>query len=103
MAACYASFLMSVVDQAGARIFLAVLDEDKPYDLFDVLEIVGEVARVRSPFLFEIGEELAVRIEQDGSVSEATARVRAHVGPEDARITELEIERRSEPRPMVSG
>lgn len=80
-----------------------VLDGNKLHDVFDVLGAVETVLRVRSPYLFEIGEELAVRIEQDGSVSEATARVRAHVGPEDARITELEITERSEPRPMVSG
>jgi len=69
-----------------------------------VKTVSGDVSivRVRSPFLFEIGEELAVRIEHDGVVSDATARVRAHVGPDDARITELEISDRSEPR-VVSG
>ena len=103
MAACYASFLMSAVDQAVSRIALAVLDDDRPYDLFDVLEIVGEVARVRSPFLFEIGEELAVRIERDGQVYEAHARVRAHVGPADMRITELELSDQTAPRRMVTG
>jgi hypothetical protein len=80
-----------------------VLDDGTPRDVFDVLGISNNVVRVRSPFLFEIGEELTVRIEQDGRVSEAIARVRAHVGPEDARITELEISDRSEPRPFVSG
>jgi hypothetical protein len=83
-----------------------VLDEDKPHDVFDVLGNVdgeGAIVRVRSPFLFEIGEELAVRIEQDGVVSDARAVVRAHVGPDDARITELEISERSEPRRLVSG
>lgn len=71
-----------------------VLDEDEPHDVFDVLGAIdgdGSIVRVRSPFLFEIGEELAIRIEQDGAVSDATARVRAHIGPGDARITELEI------------
>ena len=82
-----------------------VLDEDKPHDVFDVLGNVanGTIVRVRSPYLFEIGEELSVRIEQDNTVSEATVRVRAHIGPEDARITELEISDRSEPRRVVSG
>ena len=84
---------------------LVLLDDDTPRDVFDVLGALdGDVSivRVRSPFLFEIGEELAVRIEHDGVVSDATARVRAHVGPDDARITELEISDRSEPR-VVSG
>jgi hypothetical protein len=82
-----------------------VLDDERPHDVFDVLAIDGEgsIVRVRSPFLFEIGEELTVRIEQDGSVSEAIARVRAHVGPDDARITELELSERSEPRTMAAG
>jgi hypothetical protein len=72
---------------------LLVLDEGQPHEVFDVLALAlaDGIARVRSPFLFEVGEELAVRIEADGRVSEATARVRAHVGPDDARITELEI------------
>jgi hypothetical protein len=83
-----------------------VLDDERPHDVFDVLGSIdgeGSIFRVRSPFLFEIGEELTVRIEHDGSVSEAVARVRAHVGPDEARITELEISERSEPRRMVSG
>jgi hypothetical protein len=70
---------------------LLVLDDGRTHEVFDVLALADGIARVRSPFLFEVGEELAVRIEADGRVSEATARVRAHVGPEDARITELEI------------
>ena len=83
-----------------------VLDDERPHDVFDVLGSLdgeGTIFRVRSPFLFEIGEELSIRIEHDGCVSEAIARVRAHVGPADARITELEISERTEPRRMVSG
>ncbi|HEY5934635.1 MAG TPA: hypothetical protein VIU61_08370 [Kofleriaceae bacterium] len=80
-----------------------VLDDDRPHDVFEVIGIVEGIARVRAPYLFEVGEELAVRIEQDGSVSEAIARVRGHVGPVDARITELELTERTEPRRMVSG
>ena len=79
-----------------------VLDEDRPHDVFDVLGMTDGVVRVRSPYLFEIGEEFAVRIEHDGNVSEAMARVRAHVGPSDAQITELEITERSVPRSVVS-
>jgi len=80
-----------------------VLDDGKPYDLFDVLEIVDNIARVRSPFLFEIGEELSVRIERDGHVHEAQATVRAHVGPAEMRITELELSEQTPPRRMVTG
>jgi hypothetical protein len=68
-----------------------VIDGDRSHDVFDVLGIADGIARVRSPLLFEIGEELAVRIEQDGAVTETTVRVRAHIGPADSRITELEL------------
>jgi hypothetical protein len=76
---------------------LLVLDGGTPHEVFDVLGVSGNVVRVRSAFLFEVGEELSVRIEEDGSVSDATVRVRGHIGPEDARITELEISERSAP------
>jgi hypothetical protein len=75
---------------------LLVLDDGQSHEVFDVLALADGTARVRSPFLFEVGEELAVRIEVDGRVSEAIARVRAHVGPEEARITELELWDRSD-------
>lgn len=71
-----------------------VLDDDKPHDVFDVLGTISTdatIIRVRSPFLFEIGEELAIRIVQDGASRDVRVTVRAHVGPADARITELEI------------
>jgi hypothetical protein len=80
-----------------------VVDDGTPREVFDVLGIANNVARVRSAFLFEIGEELTIRIEQDGAVTEAIARVRAHIGPDEARVTELEISERSEPHNVVSG
>jgi len=86
------------------RVF--VIDDDKPHDVFDVLGAIdgdGSIVRVRSPYLFEIGEELSIRIEQDGVSSDAVARVRAHIGPNDSRITELEISERTEPRQIVGG
>jgi hypothetical protein len=54
--------------------------------------------RVRSALLFDLGEELSVRIVRPGGVRDATARVRAHTGPSDARVTELEISERGAPR-----
>ena len=70
---------------------VSVLDEETAHDVFELVGLVEGVLRARSAFQFEIGEELRLRIEQDGKVTEAIARVRAHVGPLDARITELEI------------
>ncbi|HWO17804.1 MAG TPA: hypothetical protein VNO30_03485 [Kofleriaceae bacterium] len=75
----------------GGAVRILVLDEDQPHEVFDVLALADGIARVRSPFLFEVGEELEVRIEDGGQSSEMIARVRAHVGPEEERITELEI------------
>jgi hypothetical protein len=79
---------------SGPRVEL--LDDGKPVDVFEVLELTDGLARVRSPFLFELGEELPVRLEREGKTSDAIARVRAHVGDSDARVTELELE--PEPR-----
>lgn len=68
-----------------------VLENGTWHDVFDVLELTGQLVRARSPFLFEIGEELKVRIERDDAATETTARVRAHAGPDDDRVTELEL------------
>jgi hypothetical protein len=70
---------------------VSVLDGDTEHDVFELVGLVDGVVRVRSPFLFEIGEELTLRIAQDGKISERAARVRAHVGTAEARITELEL------------
>lgn len=72
---------------------LAVLDGGTPYDLFEVVELAAGVARVRSAFLFEIGEELAVRVDDGAEVYDARATVRAHGGPAEAPITELVLAR----------
>jgi hypothetical protein len=82
---------------------VVLVDDDKVHDVFDVVEITDGLVRARSPFLFEIGEELRVRIERDGAVSEASARVRAHVGGADDKITELELSEQTEPHRVVSG
>jgi len=66
---------------------LVLLDAGKPLDIFDVVEVKGGVARVRTAFLFELGEELTVQL--DGKSLEA--RVRAHVGTGPDKITELEL------------
>ncbi len=70
---------------------VVVVDGDQAHDVFEVLGITDGIARVRSPLMFEIGEELTVRVERDGTTTEMIARVRAHIGLPDARITELEL------------
>jgi hypothetical protein len=53
------------------------------HDVFEVVEVAQGLVRARSPYLFEIGEELTLSIDD----KEVTARVRAHTGG----VTELEI------------
>ncbi len=81
---------------------IVVHDNAKFHDVFEVVSTTNNVIRVRSPFLFEIGEVLHVRIERDGCVYEATAQVRSHTG-DDVPVTELEISHASEPHSVVSG
>jgi hypothetical protein len=68
-----------------------VIDSGAAHEVFEVVGQAGGVISVKSAYLFEVGEELSVRIEDGAAASEAVARVRAHVGPEHARVTELEI------------
>jgi len=86
---------------SGPRVLL--VDDDKPCDVFEVVELTDGLVRARSPYLFEIGEEMKVRIERDGTVLDATARVRGHVGNGDDKVTELELADKTEPRRVVSG
>ena len=74
---------------------MLLVDGDKTLDVFEVVELTDGLVRVRTPFLFELGEELKVRLEQGGKTVEAIARVRAHTGPTDDKITELELGERS--------
>jgi hypothetical protein len=69
-----------------------MLDADKVLDVFDVVEIADGVALVRTAYLFEVGEQLRVRVDNGaGAVRDVTARVRAHRGSPTEKITELEL------------
>ncbi len=72
-----------------ARVLLVVAGQT--HDVFVVVEVTEGLLRVRTAFLFELGEELEVRVEQNGSSSELKARVHAHVGSGADKITELEV------------
>ena len=72
-----------------ARVVL--VDAGQTLDVFDVVEATDVRLRVRTAFLFDIGEEMKVRIEQNGAVFEALARVLGHSGTADDTITELEL------------
>jgi hypothetical protein len=78
-------------DASLPRLLVQAAGSDEGFDVFEVVASSGDLLQVRSAFLFEVGEELHVRVERGGAVATAIARVRAHVGPDDARITELEL------------
>ena len=68
-----------------------LLDEEKKtHDVFEVVGVEDGVTRVRTAFLFEVGEELRLRIEEGGKTRDQAVRVRAHVASADGKITELE-------------
>jgi hypothetical protein len=80
-----------------------MVDAGKAHDIFEVLEATDGIVRVKTPFLFEIGEELAVRVERNGTTADGFARVRAHVDLDGDKVTELELADPSEPRRGESG
>ena len=65
-----------------------LLEAGSARDVFDVVTVDDQLVRVRTAFLFEIGEELKLSIERDGKTTEALARVRVH-GTDG--VTELEV------------
>lgn len=67
---------------------MLLVDEGQTHDVFEVVDATDVVVHARSPYLFEVGEELRVRVERDGKTAhETTARVRAHHGG----VSELEL------------
>jgi hypothetical protein len=78
-----------------------LVSNGKTVDVFELVDERDGVVRARSPFLFEIGEELNVQLERDDTVVDARARVRAHVDRGGDKITELELLEQSEPRRVV--
>ena len=87
----------------GTHARVMLVDDTGTHDVFEVIAVADGVVRARTAFLFEIGEELRLRIEQGDSVIDATARVRAHTPDGEQRVTELEVSEQSTPRRMVSG
>jgi hypothetical protein len=72
-----------------------LVDAGQAVDVFELVELTEGLVRVRAAFLFELGEELQLRIERDGSTVDTAARVRAHVGTGTDRVTELELGERT--------
>ena len=80
---------------SAARVLL--VDGGQTHDVFELVELTEGLARVRTAFLFELGEELRLRVEDAGTTFEVPARVVAHAGAGDDRITELELGERGAP------
>lgn len=80
---------MTIPAVEPAQTKLAVLDNGTAYELFEVIAMANGTATVRTPYRFELGEELSVRVEQAGQVYEARAKVRAHTDD----TTQLELRR----------
>ncbi|HEY1549911.1 MAG TPA: hypothetical protein VGG28_18910 [Kofleriaceae bacterium] len=66
-----------------------LVEAESARDVFEVVSIDDQVICVRSPFLFELGEELHIRIADASGTRDVTVRVRAHTG--DPKLTELEL------------
>jgi hypothetical protein len=65
-----------------------LLEAGSAHDVFEVVAVEDGLVRVRSAYLFEIGEELKLSIERDGKTTETPARVLAHIAD---GVTELEL------------
>jgi hypothetical protein len=66
----------------------SIIDDTGTHDVLEVVALDGNKLRVRSPYLFEVGEELRIRIDDAGASREVTALVRMH----DAdHVSELEL------------
>ena len=87
-------YLASMPEAAANASRVLLVEAGQNHDVFEVVEVVDGLLRVKTAFLFELGEEMKVRLEQDGKVFEATARVLAHVGGDD-KVTELELSDRT--------
>lgn len=67
---------------------MLLVDDGTARDVFELIELGDPIVQARSPFLFEVGEELKLRIERDGTSREVSVRVRSH---RTDGVTELEI------------
>ena len=72
-----------------------LVEGGQAHDVLDLVDLTDTLARVRTPYLFELGEELRLRVDDNGKTFEVPARVRAHVGPDDNKVTELELGERT--------
>ena len=93
---------VSAAAQAAVRV--AVVGEAGTYELFAVDAVDGAGARVRSPVLFEVGEEVPLRLSRGEATGDVRARVTAHERAGDDTITVLVfVEGETEARRLLGG
>ena len=85
-------YLREMPEAAASTSRVLLVDGGQTHDVFEVVEVSGGILRVRTAFLFELGEEMKVRLVEDGVTFEATARVLTHTGTGEDKVTELELE-----------
>ena len=61
------------------------------YDVFEVVSFDDGKLTVRGPLLFEVGEQLRLKLERDGTVKEVAARVEAHAITGDDVVTRIAV------------
>ena len=68
----------SIAPTHSTGLVVAVLGGDASYDMFDVVTIDAAGAKLRGRLLFEIGEELELRITRGAATAVARGRVVGH-------------------------
>lgn len=62
----------------ASAVAVAVIGGDASYDMFEVVSIDAAGAKLRGPLLFEISEELGLRVTRNGASAIARGRVVSH-------------------------
>ena len=73
------------------------------YDVFEVVSYEANKLLVRAPLLFEVGEQLRLKVERDGNITELKVRVDSHTGTGDDVVTVITVVESQAVRRMVSG
>jgi hypothetical protein len=73
------------------------------YEPFEVVTFEGAKLVVRGPLLFEVGENLRLKVERDGNVSEVKVRISAHAGSGEDVLTELTVLETQPVKRLISG
>jgi hypothetical protein len=80
-------------------------DAGASYDVFDLVSFDDKRVVVRGSLLFEVGEQLHLRIDRAGEVTEVRGRVEQHVAPngEPGMQTEIAVLEVVPVRKLITG